>query len=62
MGQQEELEGSLEKKMSVLTQSKTESMQNTIALMNEMSVFCHDLGLDLWASIAAAIGATCRSS
>lgn len=25
-----------------------------IALMNEMSVFCHDLGIDLWASIEAA--------
>ena len=25
-----------------------------IALMNEMSVFCHDLGIDLWAAIEAA--------
>ncbi len=25
-----------------------------IALMNEMSVFCHDLGIDLWAAIDAA--------
>ncbi len=44
--------GTREAEMSKLLENTYRHVN--IALMNEMSVFCHDLGIDLWASIEAA--------
>ena len=44
--------GTREAEMSKLLENTYRHVN--IALMNEMSVFCHDLGIDLWASIDAA--------
>lgn len=44
--------GTREAEMSKLLENTYRHVN--IALMNEMSVFCHDLGIDLWSSIEAA--------